>query len=116
MTVGFILFYPPISADIKWTAALRENNLQKLEDSVNGDYWTPVNSARLAQATLILQNSNFELKSIEMAKRGVKFNPENSDAWKLILTSKLSSKIEKNEALKNLRRIDPYNPDWKLNE
>lgn len=48
--------------------------------------------------------------ALELAKR----NPNNFFAWVMILENPLSSQDERRIALSELGRIDPQNPNWKL--
>jgi hypothetical protein len=45
------------------------------------------------------------------AKKGVEFNPDYFDAWKMLYYVSKSTDADKALALKNLKRLDPFNPD-----
>lgn len=112
MVFGFLLTYPPFSSDKEYVTALKTRDVAKLENSISGSYFFPKNSTRLAQIALILRNSNLPEKSISAARLATQFNSENVDAWKVLFSDPSASENERQIALINLRRLDPYNPEW----
>jgi hypothetical protein len=54
--------------------------------------------------------------SHKYALEATKFNPDNYDAWKLLSLLKNTTENEKIEALSNMRRLDPLNPELKITQ
>jgi len=108
---GIIIAVPPMSADMRWKSALKSQSLQNLESALNPGYMQPANSAKYAQAVQLLEQSKFPDLAYTYAKRAVEFNPDSFDSWKLLYFISKSTQEDKSNALKNLKRLDPMNPD-----
>jgi hypothetical protein len=111
VVIGALIAVPPMAADSKWRSAFKEQNVQLLESALTPTYLTPSDSARYAQAVLILENSKLYDLAYKYALEGIKFNPNYFDAWKVLYSISKSTQDEKDEALKNMKRLDPHNPD-----
>jgi hypothetical protein len=88
LAVGFIISVPPMSSDARWFTASQSGDLVKFKQSLESSYLYPMNSPRLANAAIILQQSNL-LDDL---------NPKASEP-------------EKAMAMENMKRLDPKNPD-----
>lgn len=111
IVIGALIAVPPMAADTKWRSGLKAQNAQQVEASLFPSYLNPSDSARLAQATLLFENSKLFDQAYAAAKRGVEFNPNYFDAWRAMYAISKSSPAEKANALKNMKRLDPHNPD-----
>ena len=109
--IGVLIAVPPMSADMKWKSALESQQLPKVEAALQGGYLQPTSSARIAQAVQLFEQNKLPDQAYIYAKKGVEFNPDYSDAWKMLYYTSKSTEAEKAGALKNLKRLDPYNPD-----
>jgi hypothetical protein len=58
-----------------------------------------------------MENSQLFDQSLQYALKAVEFNPENFDSWYALYAVKNSSAEQKELALKNMKRLDPFNPD-----
>jgi hypothetical protein len=111
VVVGALIAVPPMSADMKWRSALKAQNVQQVEAALTPSYLAPRDSARMAQAVLLLENSKLPDLAYKYAKEGVAFNPNYFDAWRVLYSISKSTDADKDEALKNMKRLDPKNPD-----
>jgi O-antigen ligase len=111
VVVGALIAVPPMAADTKWRSALKSQNVQQVEAALVPSYLNPSDSARLAQAVLLFENSKLYDQAYKTAKQGIEFNPNYFDAWRVLYAVSKSSAAEKAEALKNMKRLDPLNPD-----
>ena len=109
--IGALIAVPPMAADTKWRSALKSQNVQQVQAALVPSYLNPSDSARLAQATLLFENSKLYDQAYAAAKQGIAFNPNYFDAWRVLYAVSKSSAAEKAEALKNMKRLDPLNPD-----
>lgn len=109
--VGILIAVPPMSADMRWKSALVSRDVQKVEQALVPGYLQPLNSAKLAQATQLLEQSKLGDLAYVYAKKGVEFNPDYFDAWKVMYFASKSTEEDKALALKNMKRLDPFNPD-----
>ena len=82
-----------------------------IRDSLTPSYLAPRDSQRLAQAVLLFENSKLYDQAYKYAKEGVAFNPNYFDAWRVLYSISKSTQDEKALALKNMKRLDPHNPD-----
>lgn len=108
---GALIAVPPMSADMKWRAALKSQNVQQVEAALTPSYLAPSDSQRLAQAALLFENSKLPDLAHKYALVGVKFNPNYFDAWRVLYSVSKSTQAEKDESLANMKRLDPRNPD-----
>ena len=109
MLVGMLVSLPPFIADAKWTTGLKNQNLSQMESALSGGYFTPLNSDRLANAVLILSNSNLDDLAYKYALRGVTYNPDFFDSWKMLYYARKASYDDKRKAISNMKRLDPNN-------
>ena len=111
VVVGALIAVPPMSADMKWRSALKAQNVQEVEAALTPSYLAPRDSARMAQAVLLLENSKLPDLAYKYAKEAVVFSPNYFDAWRVLYSISKSTDADKDEALKNMKRLDPKNPD-----
>ena len=111
MIIGLLIALPPYNADTTWRNALNSQKLENVEKALTSSYMTPSDSARLAQAVNLLEQSKLYDLSYKYARYAVEFNPNYFDAWKLLYFISKSTEADKAEALSNLKRLDPLNPD-----
>jgi hypothetical protein len=113
MAIGITLFIPPFSADLSYQTALNSRNVVALEKSLEGGYFKPTDSFRLANAVQIFERSNLPELALKYARFGVDFNPDFTDAWKLLYYVTGATSAEKQTAKEQLIRLDPLNNAWK---
>ena len=113
MAVGVLIVVPPLAADMNWLASLRSQNLDKILSALEPSYFNPTDSARLVAAVTGLQSNNLMKEALDIARQGVNYNPDFTDAWKMLYYIPIASETEKKVAKENLIRLDPLNPKWK---
>jgi hypothetical protein len=111
VVVGALIAVPPLSADMKWRSALKAQNVQQVEAALTPSYLAPRDSARMAQAVLLLENSKLPDLAYKYAKEGVAFNPNYFDAWRVLYSISKATEADREEAVMNMKRLDPKNPD-----
>lgn len=116
LILGLLIALPPLSADAKWFNATRSRDATKVESALTPSAFNPPSSARYAQAVNLFQNSNLPALAHKYALTAVKFNPDYFDAWKQLFLLPSSTNVEKSNALLNLKRLDPRNPDVTANK
>ena len=109
--VGLLVAVPPLSADMKWRAALDSKDANKVLAALEPGYLNPSDSQRLAQAVQLFASSNLMEQARDTALKAVKFNPDYFDAWRLLYYLSNSTEVEKAQAVENMKRLDPRNPD-----
>jgi O-antigen ligase len=109
--LGLLISTPPFSADMKWRSALDSKDVNKVMAVLKPTYLTPGDSQRYAQAVQLLANSNLLEQAHQIALEGVEFNPNYFDAWRLLYFLPNSTKEEKSNALRMMKKLDPLNPN-----
>jgi O-antigen ligase len=109
--IGLLIAVPPLSADTKWRSAIESKDANKVMTTLESGYMNPTDSARLVQAVSLFANSNLLDQAHQIALKGVEFNPDYFDAWAQLYQLPNSTEAEKALALKNMKRLDPLNPD-----
>jgi len=109
--VGLLIAVPPLSADMKWRTALASKNANLVMAALEPTYLAPSDTSRFVQATQLFANSKLMPQAHDIALRGVKFNSDSFDSWKILYYLPNSTKTEKDLALANMKRLDPLNPD-----
>ena len=111
VVVGALIAVPPMAADVKYKSALKAQNVQQVEAALTPSYLAPRDSSRLAQAVLLFENSKLPDLAYKYAKIGVEYNPNSFDAWRVLYAVSKATQADKDEALRNMKRLDPLNPD-----
>jgi O-antigen ligase len=111
LVVGALIAVPPMSADMKWKSAIASQDLAQVEAALKPSYLTPRDSARLAQAVILFENSKLPDLAHKYALEAVAFSPNYFDAWRVLYATTKSTDAEKALALENMKRLDPKNPD-----
>jgi O-antigen ligase len=111
VVIGALIAVPPMAADMAWKSAIKSSSVQQVEAALTPSYLKPRDSARLAQAVLLLENSKLPDLAYKYAKEGVAFSPNYFDAWRVLYLISKSTPADKELALSNMKRLDPKNPN-----
>jgi len=111
MLVGALIAVPPLSSDMRWMTARKSADAAQFEASLTPSYLNPSNNQKYFMTIQIFEQSQLWELSHKYAVEAVKFNPDSYDAWRLLSLMKNTTENEKVEALKNMRRLDPLNPN-----
>ncbi len=111
VVVGLLIAVPPLSADSKWRSALDSKDANKVMAALEPGYLNPSDSQRYAQAVQLFASSNLMDQAREIALKATKYNPDYFDSWKVLYYLSNTTDDEKALALKNMKRLDPRNPD-----
>lgn len=109
--IGFLMAFPPMSADMKWKSAVTSKDVAQVEAALTPSYLNPRDSYRLAQAVLLFENSKLHEQAYKYALEGVNFNPDYFDAWRVLYSVTNATQADRDLALSNMKRLDPNNPD-----
>ena len=109
--IGLLIAIPPVSADTKWRAATDSRDVNKVLATLESGYLNPTDSARLVQAVSLFNSSNLLDQAHQVALKGIEFNPDYFDAWAQLYSLSNSTAEEKALAMKNMKRLDPRNPE-----
>ncbi len=111
LVIGVLIAVPPMNADMKWRSAINSKDATKVMAALEPAYLNPGDSQRLAQAAQLFASSNLMDQAHQIALKATAFNPDSFDAWRILYFLSNSTEEEKALAVKNLKRLDPRNPD-----
>ena len=109
--VGLLIALPPLTADTKWRSSQIKRTLPALQDAMERSYFNPPNSMKYLTTIQSLEQSELFDLAHNYALEAVQWNPDAFELWKVLYLIKNSTQAEKDEALKNMKRLDPLNPD-----
>ena len=109
--VGLFLAVPPFAADAKWRTSQLETSLVSVEESMKASYFNPPNNMKYLMNIQILEQSGIHDLSHKYALKAINWNPEAYDLWRVLYLIKNSTPNERDVALKNMKRLDPLNPE-----
>lgn len=109
--IGLLIALPPLTADAKWRESQIAQTLPALEGAMKNSYFNPPNSMKYLTSIQTLESSQLYDLSHRYALEAVRWNPDAFDLWRVLYLIKNSTPTEKDEALKNMKRLDPLNPD-----
>ena len=111
MVVGLMVSAPPLSADMKWRAAIQSRSVAVAESALVPSYMNPRDSYRLADAINTMMVSNLNELALKYCRIAVDYNPNYFSTWRMLYLLPNSNKNEKEIALQNMHRLDPLNED-----
>jgi O-antigen ligase len=108
--VALSLGMPLMVADATFRSTIKSGDVLRIESSVR--QW-PKSVIRMTTVAQILREGNLPDRSIVIAREAVAFNPMNYEAWRELSLQPNASESERNEALKTMKKLDPFNPNLK---
>jgi len=111
LLLGLLIAAPPLAADMKWRSAQVSRDAKEVEAVLVPSYLNPSNTFRNISVIGAFIDSNLEELALINAAQAVKFNPNSYDSWRIITYIKTASDQDKQEALLNMKRLDPLNPN-----
>lgn len=109
--MGLLISLPPVSADAKLRSAQVSRDAAKLEQTMEPGLYNPQNTQKFVLNIQAFETSNLFELSHKYALQGVKWNPESFELWRILFLIKNSTEAEKKLAIRNMKRLDPLNPD-----
>lgn len=109
LVIGTLLAVPPLSADMKWSTALKSGSVEIVEAALQPGYMNPANATKYNQAVQLFESNKLSDYAYKYAKIAVEFNPRSFDSWKLLYYISKSTSEDKALALQNMKRLDPKN-------
>lgn len=109
--IGIFIALPPLNSDMKWKSALDSGDALKVMETLESSLMVPANSNRFAEAAKLLAQNNLFDQARIAALKGIEFNKDSFDCWKILFFLSTSTPDEKQLAVENMKRLDPLNPD-----
>jgi O-antigen ligase len=111
IAIGALLAVPPLASDMNLKSVTDPINLQTIDQQLKSSYFKPTNSFQLANAVVAFESRQAYDLAYTYARRAVEFNPNDYQAWRLLLSISKSSEAEKELAFETMKRLDPRNPE-----
>jgi hypothetical protein len=111
VAIGLLIYFPILNSDLIWGKALRSRTIVDYEKALSPSLLNPLNSSRINSAVQTLASSDMPDLALKYAKFGVELNENNYDGWRQIYFISTSTVSDKELALRNLKRLDPRNPN-----
>lgn len=109
--VGLMIALPPLTSDAKLRSSQLAQTLPELEANLSSSYFNPLNSTKYLVSIQTLEVSGLFELSHKYALEAVQWNPEDFNLWKMLYLIRNSTEEDKAEAVRNMNRLDPLNPD-----
>jgi hypothetical protein len=108
--IGVIIALPLFIADTSFRSTIKSGDVLKIEAAIN--QW-PQSVIRMTTVARLFREANLTDRSVVIARDGVRFNPNNYEAWRELILQPAASPEERDNAFKKMKELDPYNPNLK---
>jgi len=110
LIVGVLIGLPPYLASAKYKGALESHNPVIIREAA---YIWPFDPLRMMQVASTLDQNNLSEQGLKISVDAVEKFPDNYGAWATLFGMKSASEKQKAEALLQMKRLDPHNPELK---
>ena len=110
VTLGIVLSILPIKTSIDYANSLRSGDVERL---MSNAYQHPIQAVRIFEIAMLFSANDLEVKSLDLLRRAVVLYPDTFEIWQAFSVMKTSTPAEKEEALIQMKRLDPHNPNLK---
>ena len=109
--IGTLVAVPPLSADINFRNAQISRSAEILEQALEPSYMHPESTVMYLTSALIFEKSGLNATALKITKKALAFNKDSFETWRALYFLKNASESDRTEALANMKRLDPLNPD-----
>jgi O-antigen ligase len=108
--IGLTLGVAPLQASSRYLAALKSKETVRVQQAA---YIAPIDASNMYRVTQILVNNEMMSRALSVSNDSIEKFKDDYAIW--AIRSKIIglSKEQMNEALAQMKRLDPYNPDLK---
>jgi hypothetical protein len=108
--LGVLVGMPPYLASAKYKSALETSNPTVIQQAA---YIWPIDSSRMIQVAVTLNDNKLEAQGLQVALDATKKFPDNFFVWANLDLMKSATPDQKAQALTQMKRLDPLNPNLK---
>jgi hypothetical protein len=101
---------PPYLASAKYKGALETGNPNLIQEAA---YIWPVDPSRMIQVAATLNENKLEAQGLQVALDAVERFPDNYQVWATLNSMTSATAEQKAQALVQMKRLDPLNPNLK---
>jgi O-antigen ligase len=106
--LGVLVGMPPYVASAKYKSALETSNPTVIQEAA---YLWPIDPSRMIQVAMTLNENKLEAQGLEVALDATKKFPNNYSVWATLDAMKSATAEQKAQAQKEMKRLDPLNPN-----
>ena len=110
LIIGVLVGMPPYLASAKYKSALETSNPTVIQEAA---YIWPTDPSRMIQVAMTLNDNKLEDQGLQVAQDAVERFPDNFGVWSTLNSMSKASVEQKAEALAQMKRLDPLNPNLK---
>jgi hypothetical protein len=110
LVIGLLIGMPPYLASAKYKGALETGNPTVIQQAA---YFWPMDPNRMIQLAYVLNENKFEEQALKVAIDGVEKFPNNYGMWATLNLMAKATDAQKEQALTQMKRLDPLNPNLK---
>jgi len=110
LSIGIFAGVSPYLASAKYKGALATGNPSIIQEAA---YIWPLDPSRISQVAATLNDNNLNSEALEVALFGAKKFADTYGAWVTLYEMKSATADQKAEALAQMKRLDPLNPNLK---
>jgi O-antigen ligase len=110
LLIGLTVSLPALVATVSYRNALVSGALESIVEKTTS--W-PANQAHYLQTAQVFRDNKFEQQALEIAEIAVQKYPDSFKAWELLYSIESAPASSKNEAMAQMKRLDPLNPNLK---
>jgi hypothetical protein len=108
--LGVLVGAPPYIASTKFKSAIETGNPQVIQDVA---YIWPADSIRFVQVASILSDNKLDAQALQVAADATEKFPDNYFVWSTLNQMNSATPDQKAQALAQMKRLDPNNPELK---
>ena len=105
LAIGLIVAMPPFVAADKFYSSLKSSDIKVVQVAA---FQAPLDSQRMLIAAQVLEKNKFYKESVEMVREVNNQFPDSFEAWRYLSTLTKSTPSDKQKAVEQMRRLDPF--------
>jgi O-antigen ligase len=110
LIVGVLVGMPPYLASAQYKGALESGDPTVIQEAA---YIWPTDASRMIQVATTLDQNKLPDRGLQVAVDAVERFPDNYSVWATLNLMSKASEEQKAEALSQMKRLDPLNPNLK---
>lgn len=110
LIVGVLVGIPPYLASAKYKSALESRNPTVIQEAA---YIWPIEPARMIRVAIALNDNKLEDQALQVAVDATEKFPDTYDVWVALDSMNKATEEQRAQALSQMKRLDPFNPDLK---
>jgi O-antigen ligase len=110
LVIGVLIGMPPYLASAQYKSALESGNPTLIQEAA---YSWPLDASKMIQVSMTLNDNKLEAQGLEVALDATKSFPDNYGVWGALSMMKSVTEEQKAQALAQMKRLDPLNPNLK---